>query len=92
VVLAVVLSRGFGSARLNRHVTALAPPLMDFASRSEFDADHVSPYWFDEPTTPLDLSSTLWCFAASQLRNRSHYSEDASRRVPRSSRVLPGHS
>jgi len=91
-VLAVVLFRGFGCARLNRHVTVSIHPLLEFAARSEFDADRVSPYWLDDPTSPLDLSPALWSFAISLLRNRSHYSENASRRVPRSSRVLPGHS
>jgi hypothetical protein len=71
----VVLSRGFGSARLNPHVTVRTHPLMEFASRSEFVADRVSPYWLDDPTSPLDLSPALWSSAVSRLRNRSHYSE-----------------
>jgi hypothetical protein len=57
-----VLSRGFGSARLNWHVTALAHPLMDFASRSEFDAESVLPYWFGNPTSPLNLFLGLVVF------------------------------
>jgi len=64
-----LLSRGFGINRLRTRVAAVSHPLMDFASHSEFDAAYVLPYWFGNPTSSLDLSSTLWFSAGGGTGN-----------------------
>jgi hypothetical protein len=40
-------------------------PLMELATRSEFQPHAYRGYWFRVPTSPSDLSPALWCFAHS---------------------------